>query len=67
MAIRHTVIQENGTKTFNNLTRGRAIREKCMECCCWQGAEVRKCAAKDCALYPYRMGSVARAVELEDK
>ena len=34
----------------------RVIREKCMDCCCQQRAEVRRCAAKTCPLWPYRMG-----------
>ena len=38
------------------LTRGQAIRAKCLECCCGQSPEVRKCKIEDCPLYPYRMG-----------
>lgn len=34
----------------------KAIRAKCLDCMCDQPAEVRLCACKDCALYPYRMG-----------
>ena len=33
----------------------KAIREKCLDCCCGNAAEVRKCVATDCALWPYRM------------
>ncbi len=33
----------------------RAIREKCLECCCDQVAEVTRCQIVDCALWPYRM------------
>jgi hypothetical protein len=35
----------------------RVIREKCMDCCCGQAVEVRKCTATGCELWPYRMGS----------
>ena len=35
----------------------RIIREKCLDCCCGVGSEVRKCTAVDCPLWPYRMGS----------
>ena len=35
----------------------KAIREKCFDCCCGNSAEVRKCAADDCALWPYRMAT----------
>lgn len=34
----------------------RAIRAKCLECCCDQPTEVRLCESKDCPLWPYRMG-----------
>jgi hypothetical protein len=34
-----------------------AIREKCIDCCCGNAAEVRKCVAVDCALWPYRMST----------
>jgi hypothetical protein len=35
----------------------RAIRAKCLDCCCYQEAEVRRCTAVYCALWPYRMGT----------
>jgi hypothetical protein len=35
----------------------KAIREKCLDCCCGNTAEVRKCVAVDCALWPFRMGT----------
>jgi hypothetical protein len=35
----------------------KAIREKCLECCCRNAAEVRKCVAVDCTLWPYRLSS----------
>ena len=34
----------------------KAIREKCMDCCCGQTKEVKMCPSKNCPLYPYRMG-----------
>ena len=34
----------------------KAIRLKCLECCCDQVAEVRSCGAEDCPLWPFRMG-----------
>ena len=33
-----------------------AIRAKCLDCCCGNVAEVRKCTAAGCALWPHRMG-----------
>lgn len=38
------------------LTPIKAIRAKCLDCCCWQKNEVKLCPVRDCALYPYRMG-----------
>jgi hypothetical protein len=35
----------------------KAIREKCLDCCCGNAAEVRKCVAVDCVLWPFRMGA----------
>ncbi len=36
--------------------RAKAIRLKCLDCCCGQAAEVRKCPAEDCPLWRFRMG-----------
>jgi hypothetical protein len=33
-----------------------AVREKCIDCCCGDTSEVRKCVAIDCSLWPFRMG-----------
>lgn len=38
------------------LTPVRAIRQKCLDCCNGQSAEVRLCTCKTCPLYGYRMG-----------
>lgn len=43
-------------KQAKPMTPIKAIRAKCLNCCCFQPAEVRKCTAKDCPLWPYRMG-----------
>ena len=34
----------------------KVIRSKCLDCVGYSEAEVRKCVATDCALWPYRMG-----------
>ena len=46
----------------DRLTRQKAIRAKCLDCCCGSMTEVRKCPMTDCALYPYRMG---REIKIE--
>ena len=34
----------------------KAIREKCIDCCAGNQAEVRNCEIETCSLLPYRMG-----------
>ena len=34
----------------------KAMRKKCLDCCCGQVKEVRLCQAVECALWPYRFG-----------
>ena len=38
------------------ITRGKAIRLKCLDCCCGNNAEVRRCQTIGCPLWRYRMG-----------
>ena len=38
------------------VSRSKAIRLKCLDCCCGQSVEVRKCPLTDCPLWRYRMG-----------
>ena len=42
------------------LSRTKAIKAKCLECQCGQNAEVERCQMTDCALWPYRIGTIAR-------
>ena len=39
------------------ITRAKAIRLKCLDCCCNQPAEVRRCDIKQCPLWRFRMGT----------
>jgi hypothetical protein len=34
----------------------RAIRARCLDCCCQQPSEVRKCTAVACPSWPFRLG-----------
>ena len=34
----------------------KAIRAKCIDCCCGLIMEVPRCTCEDCALFPFRMG-----------
>ena len=55
MEIEDKTMQEDETK--NEIpTPIKAIRAKCLDCCCDQRDEVKLCPAKDCPLWPFRMG-----------
>lgn len=47
------------------ITRGKAIRLKCLDCCCGNSAEVRRCDLRKCPLWIYRMGSEKKAIALQ--
>lgn len=34
----------------------KAIRQKCLDCCCYQQSEVANCTVEKCSLHPFRMG-----------
>lgn len=38
------------------LTPIKAIRAKCIDCCCGDKKEVRECSITDCPIWLYRMG-----------
>ena len=38
------------------MTPMKAIRAKCIDCMCFQPAEVKRCPSENCPLWPYRMG-----------
>ena len=38
------------------MTPMKAIRAKCLDCCCGQSNEVKLCPCKDCSLWQYRFG-----------
>lgn len=44
------------------ITRGKAIRLKCLDCCGGNSAEVRRCPSENCPLWRYRLGSERKAV-----
>jgi hypothetical protein len=46
---------ENETKN-ESLTPIKAIKAKCLDCCCGDKGEVKDCAVKDCPLWAYRLG-----------
>jgi hypothetical protein len=34
----------------------KAIREKCLDCCCGSTIEVKECTVEACPIYPFRLG-----------
>lgn len=52
---------------MKRLTRGQAIRQKCLDCCCGLSAEVRRCNIIGCPLFRYRMGREMDETILDDK
>lgn len=34
----------------------KAIREKCIECCCGSTTEVKECTVERCPIFPFRFG-----------
>jgi len=55
MAVKHKIKTPKGIET-KTLTGMSAIRQKCLDCSCWQPKEVRECPIKYCSLYPFRFG-----------
>ena len=47
----------NEVNNMERICRSKAIRIKCLDCCCGNMAEVRKCPATNCSLWRYRMGA----------
>ncbi len=41
---------------MGKLTPMKAIRKKCLDCCCGSFTEVALCTIPKCPLYQYRMG-----------
>ncbi len=41
---------------MERISRSKAIRLKCIDCCCGNMAEVRRCPSTNCPLWRFRMG-----------
>lgn len=48
------------------ITRAKAIRLKCLDCCAGNTTEVRKCPADHCPLWRYRMGKEIKDDNIEE-
>ncbi|MFH1731225.1 MAG: hypothetical protein ABIF82_06205 [Planctomycetota bacterium] len=45
----------------------KAIRSFCLECVGWNAAEVERCSAPECHLWPYRMGGGKLADKMAER
>ena len=50
---------------MERIGRAKAIRLKCIDCCCGNTAEVRKCPATSCPLWRFRMGKEIKVENIE--
>lgn len=48
-------------------TQMKAIRAKCLDCCCGDTKEVDLCTAEDCPLWDYRLGKTPKNVTKVNK
>ena len=49
------------------ITRGKAIRLKCLDCCCGSAHEVKMCPLKNCPLHLFRLGKNPNRAGIGDK
>ena len=47
-------------------SRKKAIRLKCLDCCCGSAYEVRLCPARQCPLWRFRLGAECREESAEN-
>ena len=67
MAIKHTIRNSRGKQVEVSLTPIKAIRTFCLECMMWMQAEIPRCTAPLCPLFPFRMGEAHKDVSPEQR
>jgi hypothetical protein len=53
MKMNHSGTNDDRVQIFTPI---KAMRKKCLDCCCGSPQEVKLCPVRDCSLYPYRLG-----------
>lgn len=54
--MKRRIQSKDGSKVVE-LNRRKAIRERCLNCCCWSAKEVQNCSHEDdCTLFTFRSG-----------
>lgn len=48
------VYQQNYETAISGKSRAGGVKAKCLDCCCWQRAEISCCPVETCPLHPYR-------------
>ena len=60
-AEKRTTLEARGRPAGGDMTTKadilRSIRQKCLDCSCFQPSEVRDCRLMECSLWPFRFGS----------
>lgn len=46
----------NDENPTGKMTPTKAIRAKCLDCCCGERSEVKACTATNCPLWTFRLG-----------
>lgn len=54
MAIKHKILTENGKLKEVVLTRTKAIKIHCTQCCGYGEVHPKDCDIEDCPLFPFR-------------
>ena len=55
-----TKISRQTNYNSTRLNRAKAIKQKCLECCCDIRSEVKNCQSVECSLWRYRTGREER-------
>lgn len=55
-AVTFKKLKEKFSGSEERISPIKAIRLKCLDCCCGQRVEVNLCPCEDCALWPFRFG-----------
>ena len=50
------ILKEKLSGSEERISPIKAIRLKCLDCCCGQRVEVNLCPCEDCPLWPFRFG-----------
>ena len=54
------IMSKDGGSKVVIINRRKAVRERCLNCKCWQVGEVSECQERDCHLHPFRTGRAGR-------